>query len=417
MMLMTVFGSQQIKLLNQTLAPGGGGDNDGDGDDGAIVNDEAGETGLFIADLINPDLKSLLDDVKVNATELGALLGPAISGLSAKVFVSADVPVLISNDALGGSWTFNANASLTTSLNGLHDPIEFDVDSALQALETAYDSSQLSTGTATESEIFELTGGLFLTINPDGSTEFTFSNNSGTITRAAQITELSIGYSRKIWNKNDNGIYVGIRPKYYSIGLTNKFIFIDNIENVKDIFDAIDKDNFHYTEKLSMDIGTIWTGKQYQLGATLTNINEPDFDYPDIDTSRINNPDIVSAINERQTYTMERQLKLEGGYVSKNGAWGINAGLDVNAVLDPIFDEYQWVSIGAGFASDNWWLPGARVGVRKNLVGTEYTYVTAGITVFNIVNLDLATTTQTIEVDGDTLPNGLIVNIGAQILF
>jgi hypothetical protein len=80
-------------------------------------------------------------------------------------------------------------------------------------------------------------------------------------------------------------------------------------------------------------------------------------------------------------------------------------------------DDYQLISIGAGYASDNWWLPGARLGIRKNLRGTELTYVTAGVTVFNIVNLDLATTTETINIDGDTVPQGLIGNIGVQLLF
>ena len=77
-------------------------------------------------------------------------------------------------------------------------------------------------------------------------------------------------------------------------------------------------------------------------------------------------------------------------------------------------DDYQ---CGAGFSSDNWWLPGARVGARHNLAGSELTYITGGITVFNVVNLDVATTTDTIKVDGSTYPRGLIVNIGAQVLF
>ncbi|NOQ87427.1 MAG: hypothetical protein GQ550_00745 [Gammaproteobacteria bacterium] len=43
--------------------------------------------------------------------------------------------------------------------------------------------------------------------------------------------------------------------------------------------------------------------------------------------------------------------------------------------------------------------------------------VTAGITVFNIVNLDLAATTETITVNDKTVPRGLISNIGVQVLF
>lgn len=394
------------ELLNDAgaddaLAPG---DNPDDGD---------GESGPDFPDITDPDLIALIDEIKIKAEALAVFVGLAVTGLNAKAFVSADVPVLISNDVLGGSWTFGANASLTTNIRGLNDPIEFDSDLALQELKNAYDAAQIATG----SETYDLSGGLSIDVNPDGSTTFTFENNSGTITRAAQISEISIGYSRKVWQKENNEIYIGIEPKFYSVGLSNKFIFIDNIENAEDIFDSLNKDDFKYTENISMDIGVIWTGKQYQLGATITNLNEPDYQFPEIDLRGLTNPDLVAAIQRTQTYTMERQLKLEGGYISKSGAWGINVGFDANAVPDPMRDDYQLVSVGAGFASDSWWLPSARVGLRKNMAGSELTYVTAGVTVFNILNLDLATTTETVNVDGQTVPKGLMLNIGAQVLF
>ncbi|MBN4063451.1 conjugal transfer protein TraF [Cardiobacterium sp. AH-315-I02] len=399
-----------FELLNKAgsddgLAPGDGPDDGG------------GESGPNFPDITDPDLIALIDEIKTKAVSLGALVGVAVSGLNAKAFTSADIPILISNDVLGGSWAFGANISLTTNLKGLSDPIEFDADAALVELEKAYQASKLPSG-GTEAETFQITKGLSVTVDPiTGKTTFRFENNSGTITRAAQVSEISIGYSRKVWQKESNAVYIGIKPKYYNVGLSNAFIFLDNIEDAKSIFEALDKDSFSYTEKLSMDLGAIWTGKQYQLGATLTNINEPDFKFPGVDLSNISNPNIVDAILRAQTYTMERQLKLEGGYISKSGAWGLNVGIDANAVPDPMFDDYQWVSLGAGFASDNWWLPGARVGIRKNMAGTKLTYITAGITVFNVVNLDLATTTQTIKVDGKTIPQGLVLNIGAQVLF
>lgn len=391
---------------DDALAPGGG-----DGDD------ESGESGPTIPDITDPDLIALIEEIEKKATPLAAAIAASITGLNAKVFTSADIPVLISNDTLGGSWTFNANTSVTTNIKGLNEPIEFDSAVALQEIERAYRRSNLRTGLAREPETFDLSGGLAVTVNPDGSTEFSFSNNSGTITRAAHITELGVGYSRKIWTREDNDLYIGIKPKFYRVGLSDDFIFLDNIENAESIFEALDKESFDYTEKLALDIGAIWTGKQYQLGVTLTNINEPDFQYPGFDVDDIDNPEIVDLILENRTYTMERQLKLEGGYISKSGAWGINAGIDLNAVPDPMFDDYQWISLGAGFASDNWWLPGARIGVRKNLAGSEFTYLTAGVTVFNIINLDLATTTETIIVDGDKVPQGLIVNLGFQYRF
>ncbi len=390
--------------------------NDAGADDalapGSDPDDSPGESGPDI-EITNPNLIALIDEIKVKATVLGAFVGLAVSGLNAKAFASADIPALISNDFLGGTWTFGANASLTTNLKGISDPIEFDSDLALQQLQNAYDELTILAG----GDTYDLTGGLAVTVNPDGSTHYSFENNSGTITRAAQVSEISISYSRKVWAKENNEIYIGVKPKFYSVGLSNAYVFIDNIEDAKSIFDALDKDSFNYTERVSMDIGAIWTGKQYQLGATITNLNEPKFDYPEVDLSSITNPDIVDAILSFQTYTMERQLKLEGGYISKNGAWGINVGLDANAVPDPMHDDYQWASVGLGFASDSWWLPGVRVGLRKNMAGTALTYVTAGVTVFNGINIDLATTTQTVKIDGDDIPQGAIVNISTQFLF
>ncbi len=402
------------ELLDDTaeddaLAPGDGGD-----------DDEAGESGPDLPDfpdITDPDLLALIEDMKVKASALGFNLALALGNVNAKAYASADIPILINNDFLGGAWTFGANVSLTTNLKGISEPIDFNSDLALQELIAAYDASKLKDETPTDPVIFDLTGGVSITIDPDGSTHYAFDNSSGTITRAAQISEISIGYSRKIWHNKTNEVYIGIKPKLYSVGLSNTFIFIDSIHNVEDIFDALDGDSFKYTEKISMDAGIIWTGKQYQLGATVTNLNEPNYHFPDVDLSKATNQDVINAIESTQTYTMERQLKLEGGYISKGGAWGINVGLDANAVPDPMLDDYQWLSVGAGFASDSWWLPGVRIGARKNTVGTKLTFITAGVTVFNIVNLDLATTTQTIKVDGQTVPNGLIINIGTQVMF
>lgn len=403
-----------FELLNDAgsddaLAPGDS-DDSGSGQIGDNIQDIIGT--------INPtpeqeaQLQVLVDEIAVKAASLGAFLVTATTELNAKAFVSADVPILISNDSIG-AWTFGANTSVTTNLRGLNDPIIFDSDLALQTLQDIY-----TLDTTEPITTYDLGSNGSITVDPaTGDTEFVFENNSGTVTRAAQITEVSLGYSRKVWQKEDNKIYVGVKPKYLDVGLSNSFVFIADIEDAQDIFEALDKSNFKYSQDFSMDLGAIWSGKQYQIGATLTNINEPDFKFPEVDLSGISNPDIIQAIIDSQTYVMERQLKLEAGYITPGGAWGINFGYDANAVPDPMLDNYQWVSVGAGYASDNWWLPGARIGARKNMVGTKLTYVTAGITVFNIVNLDVATTTDTITVDGDTVPRGLILNIGAQVLF
>jgi len=411
-----------FKLLNSAgsddaLAPpsdGDGGDS-GDGQDGTTLDDIIGN---IVGDL-TPEQQAKLDELITEMSEealaAGAFLIIAATDLNAKVFISADVPVLISNSALGGTWTFGANASLTTNLKGLAEPINFNSDgTALESLLVGLTSLDPNDPVTT----FEIGNIANLTVDPaTGETTYQFTNNSAVSTRAAQITEISVGYSRKVWQQQDNDIYVGIKPKYYDVGLSNKVIPIANITDAKSIFDALDKSNFKYSQDFGVDIGAIWTGKQYQFGATVTNLNEPSFNYPAADLSGFSSQAIINAVRELETYTMKRQLKLEGGFITPSGAWGLNFGLDANAVPDPMRDDYQWASVGASFASDSWWLPGARLGARRNLAGSQLLYYTAGVTAFNILNLDLATTSETITVDGHTVPRGLMANISMQVLF
>ncbi len=381
------------------------------GDDGSGDSGEDGDTILPPLPPLDPDVQEKLDQLIKEVATAAALIGVSVTGLNAKAFISADVPVLISNDALGGAWTFGANLSVTTNLRGLNDPIKFDADLALENLRALYDTN------TTVPVTYDLTGDVSVTVNPDGTTKFRFDNNSGVLTKAAQITEIGIGYSRKVWQRENNKVLVGVKPKYFDVGLSNTAIPISDIQNARDIFESLDKSNFKYEQDFGVDLGVIWSGKQYQLGATLTNLNEPDFHYPAHDLSSFTNPVIIQLVRESEKYVMERQLKLEGGLITSNGAWGINFGLDTNAVPDPMGDDYQWVSVGAGFASNSWWLPGARLGLRKNIAGTRLTYATAGVTVFNIINLDLAVTTDTIKVNDKTVPRGLIANLGVYMQF
>ena len=387
------------------------------GDDGSGDSGEDGDS--IIPDLpdiggeLDPAVKAALEELALEIAAAAVLVGLSVTGINAKAFISADLPLLISNDALGGAWTFGANTSVTTNISGLNDPIDFDAEVAKTELENAYNSTPVP-GT---SETFDLSGGASVTVFDDGSTKFRFDNNSGVVTKAAQITEISIGYSREVWQREDQKIHVGIRPKYFDVGLSNTAVPLSDIENARQIFESLDKSNFQYEQDFAIDIGASWSAKQYQVGATLTNLNEPDFRYPERDLTGFTNPDVINFLRQREIYVMERQLKLEGGLITSGGAWGINFGLDANAVPDPMGDDYQWASIGAGFASDSWWLPSGRVGLRRNLAGSQLTYITAGMTLFDILNLDIASTTKTININGKTVPQGLIANIGVHVLF
>jgi hypothetical protein len=78
-------------------------------------------------------------------------------------------------------------------------------------------------------------------------------------------------------------------------------------------------------------------------------------------------------------------------------------------------DRFQWLTMSMGFTTDSWWIPGGRIGYRKNLTGTELGYLGVGITAFRIVNFDIASALDTVSIDGEKLPQGLMLSIGFQI--
>jgi hypothetical protein len=108
---------------------------------------------------------------------------------------------------------------------------------------------------------------------------------------------------------------------------------------------------------------------------------------------------------------------LEGALYTESQNWVISLAADANAVSDPFGDEYQWFTASAAYATDSWLIPGFRVGYRQNMAGSELNYATAGATLFKALNLDLAYALEDITIDGNTVPRGLILNLGLELTF
>jgi hypothetical protein len=108
-------------------------------------------------------------------------------------------------------------------------------------------------------------------------------------------------------------------------------------------------------------------------------------------------------------------LKLEASLFTPGRSWSAHLGYDADPATDPMGDRFQWLTVSAGFATDSWWIPGGRIGYRQNLAGTELKYLSIGFTAFRIFNLDISSALDTVRIDGDKLPQGLMVSIGFEI--
>ena len=254
--------------------------------------------------------------------------------------------------------------------------------------------------------------------NPDDDqVKFTIENDSAAVVRAGGIYEFGLGYSREIFSATQGKLYGGAKGKYYNVRLLRDVQRLSELEDSEDFFDNFDLDKAETSTGFGLDFGVLWAADQYKLGATVINLNEPDFKYNSVDLSNFSDPRIINALTAGGTYTMERQLKLEGSMYlldSKNLALG--ASFDANAIEDPVGDKYQWANASIAYITDSWLIPGGRVGYRKNLTGTELSYIEAGIT-WLYINIDGGMALEDVQIDGDSIPRGAYVNIGLELSF
>jgi len=342
-------------------------------------------------------------DIDARLVSLNALLVDIEDNGYAKVFFGGHLPVMplvVAHKALGGSLVLDVNGSIAARATALNDPVNFN-------------SAAASVGVDDPTDDLTLT---FAGAVPNG---FTIDNDSTVLVKAARTIEIALGYSRPLLRTREATLYGGLRGRYYKVDTSRTGIrFSGLVDGTEQVFeDALDS-NLDSDSGLGLDVGVLWVSEYYRAGATLTNINEPEFKFNPIDLSGYSDPGgpVYQKLAASNTYTMEKQLQLEAALYTANQNWVISGGLDANAVEDVFGDEYRWATVSAAYATDTWWLPGIRAGLRKNLSGSEINYYTLGATLA-VVNVDLAWSSDKVTIDGSSVSRGAMLNLGLEISF
>lgn len=383
---------------------GGPGQNPGDKpEDGIDLGD--------IWDSLDPDFQATIDAVAQEVVTQAALLAIIRNDGYGRAWLSADVPILFGGERFGGVWTFNANWSGASKAFGLVEPIEFDEGAARAQLEDWYFGqpsnlpAQLPLGDQVRLLIDPLTNAV----------KFVLQNDSSMVSKAVQTTELNVGYSRHAWSNESGSLFLGAEARLYLMRLSRLSVRFGDITNSEELFDAIGNSEFRNAERMGVDIGALWVGNNYQIGVQMTNINQPNFIFPEVNLDPYSNEGIIDFLQQDQVYTMDRQVKLEASLFSSDRRWSTHLGIDADSATDPLGDDFQWLTLSAAYDIDSLWIPSARIGFRQNLAGTEMKYVGIGFTAFKFVNFDIASALDSVKIDGKKLPQGLMASIGFQI--
>lgn len=369
-------------------------------------------------------------DVEFAGNRLVQSLGDDAPSLGVTGGVHAPLaPLVVNHDRLGGALSLDVGGTFSGRL-------------AVQAqggIETGFGDFPLNIGdwsrTAAD-DGFEATGadGTLWELGDDGSVQkdgndadddFDVEIDVFSSIEAAAIKRFSLGYSARAHVHRDGTLYIGGTANYYSAEMARAAGDVldddedDAVERILDDF----SDNRQTENDFGVDLGVLWVARNFQAGLTGRNLNEPSFDYPDLD-----NFDELQAtfgddprIPESKSYTMERQFTAEAALFTPNRRWMVGISHDLNSVDGPhgpaLDNEYQWTTVGVGYSSASYFIPGFRLGYRTNNVGSELSYVTGGLTLFRMLNIDAAVSTDDVEEDGSSVPRSAIVNIGLEFPF
>ena len=395
--------SQSYKPSDPGSGGGPGQEPDDKPDDGINIGD--------ILDQLDPNIQEALNAIATEVARQTVLLLLIREEGYAKAWLSADAPFVFDKQVLGGTWTFGVNWSGSSKTYGAVEEIEFDEAAARAALEDWVNTLPINRPTT-----LPIGDDIVLTPTPEQNAAFlAITNDSSLLSKSTQTTEFRVGYSREALARESGTLFFGARANIYLKQLSRLSVRFGDITDSEELFDAIRDADFRSDEGAGIDLGVLWVADNYQLGAQVTNINEPTFRFPDVNLEPYTSERLIQLLESDAIYTLDRQLKLEASIFSDNRRWSAHMGYDVDPVTEPMGDRFQWLTLSGGFATDSWWIPSMRIGVRQNLAGTELGYVSIGATVFKYVNIDIASALDTVKIDGQRLPQGVMGSIGFEI--
>ena len=257
--------------------------------------------------------------------------------------------------------------------------------------------------------------------------DFSLDSDTSLYVQSATDLRLGLGYSQVFGRFVSGALILGGKANFHQISLGRDVsVLIDDSEDSGEAFYDDLFNSQKSTSGVGLDLGAIWVSDYYQLGATLANINEPEFDYANLgNCSGLSGSSLISCqaavkfasegkLKLVDSYTMETQLTLEGALVSKDRRWSLAGSYDVNAVDDPVGDAYQWQTVSVSFFSDNVTVPGVRLGYRKNAAGSKLSYLTGGLTLFQRLDVDLAYGLDSLRSDSgsSSIPRSFYLSVG-----
>ena len=288
-------------------------------------------------------------------------------------------PVQVMQNAWGGQLIFGSRLSAASNLLAVGDPLKpYTLSELEQKIIQALTSAQPSVNY----------------LLPDTDT--------AVLVRSAIVDELSLAYSRAVLDDATGQMFAGLRAHYYQVKLSRyakRLRDYGSTESSKDLLDHYSDNDASYSRDVGVDLGVSWVTRRYRLGAVLNNINQPEFQYNAVKTSDYTGTAVPQRLNADRTWKMNTQLRIEAAAHSRDEQWSLGTSADTTSVEDPLGHDYQWVSAGTAYTPRTGWIPGLRAAYQANMRGSRLRYVTTGLTLFNMLSLDMTRSIDTVYLE------------------
>lgn len=380
-------------------------------------------------------------------------------------YTSLISPILIrSKTWLPGVWTFNMNAqmqgggALRTSDAAVL--VKFaSTDPSINNLRLNVPTSQLAsqlttlqnaTTPAAQSSAIQAIQGMLnpadqataqLLINkfnsatpPTATTSYAVTTASGADIKGAVVQQISLGYAARLAQVVPAGykdripeglgseLDVGLRLSGYNAQLYRQLAAVVDANGNATTINGNGNDPALRSQAnaIGLDLGVGWHRENYQLGATLYNLNNPSLRYPDLrnDPNPANQLAAQTLANMGKirlddAVSLKPHVVVEGAVRSSNQRWLLQGSMALNETTDFVGEPHQVVTLGASYNAERYnvpyigaildhLVPSVRLGYRHDLVGTQLTSYGLGLS-WGIFSIDAHVSSAT-----NTTPQGSV---------
>ncbi|SFB83456.1 plasmid transfer operon, TraF, protein [Marinospirillum celere] len=277
--------------------------------------------------------------------------------------------------------------------------------------------------------------------------EADFSTATSLEARRARITYLNFSLSQEFshlfdLNRSRNQLHAGVTLNYYQARMHRALVSVMGLEDQRNLTTsgatAERRARNHFDEGyrteqgLGVDFGLVWQTPRIRLGATLYNLNEPSFNFGNLndqfqdpllspggnlrdkDQQALEELLEEGRINLNKKATLTRHLVVDSGYRNPTGRWGLEAYFTLGKATNLVGDQYQNLGVQHYLNFDNPYLQQTRWGFSQNLAGTQVTALELGASFTNWLHLNVAFTPQTSDFLGSSYPQYLSANLSVQ---